>query len=215
MSPNCVETFYDYLENTSNYFNVLRFNNYFINDLGVQITPIQELPNEETAANFAKARLLQRRYSSLAEHIFSRKAYKDYNCFAHYPAAWFADDATWAKFAMDSGIKTLEGGIVHVRQSDENISNSATSYQKEKIEATYKYLEYIHRNNLIDDLEDKDDVVMRFILNQYSKVNLQLSGLDIIKMGIRNQTFVKAGYLKNFYRLLLHNKKMKKLQVNG
>lgn len=85
--------------------------------------------------------------SAACEYVFSRDVWKRTGGFVRFPVAWCSDDATWAKFANSAnGIISLPGNPVSWRNAEEkNISNS-TCFDREKLEATTLFLEWIEKN---------------------------------------------------------------------
>lgn len=85
--------------------------------------------------------------SAACEYVFSRDVWERTGGFVKFPVAWCSDDATWAKFASSTnGIISLPGNPVSWRNAEEkNISNS-TCFDREKLEATGLFLEWIERN---------------------------------------------------------------------
>lgn len=81
--------------------------------------------------------------SAACEYVFSREVYENAGRFVMFPLAWCSDDATWAKFAGDVGIRTLVGKPVYWRNADGyNISNRSC-YNVEKIEATSLFIVWL------------------------------------------------------------------------
>ena len=80
------------------------------------------------------------------EYIFHRSLYEKNGGFVHFPLAWCSDDATWTKFAYQSGhITNILGAPVKWRNAEGiNISNSK-NYNK-KTEATRLYIIWLKSN---------------------------------------------------------------------
>jgi len=210
MSENCVNEFYDYIKNKR--VDLLRFNTLFINEKDKPITQLQIVPCIEKDLDYLKSRLSLQRYSSLAEHIFSRRIYINKNGFIEYPLAWFSDDATWLKFSQKAFINTIPNGIVKVRMSNENISSPSKKNSNKKIESLYLFLEYLKSNSYYDTIMNSNDLIVKFIFSHYNSLNKAFGLLDILKYSYFNCKYIRGGYLKNTYRLLLHNKRLKTIR---
>ena len=143
VEPECVETFFQTLENTSGEYDLYRFNTCCINADGDVTRYMPPHPAIETSLEFVYHRLVSQRSSFVVEYIFSRRAFDVYGGFVDFPVAWNSDDATWVSLGRRSGICTMAGPLVCWRKSGLNLSSNHPVLAERKIEAGISYLEWL------------------------------------------------------------------------
>ena len=143
MEPRCVEMFYKTIELTNGRFKVLRFNTLTIDDNGkvTRINPIH--PEIESGIGFIVSRLKGERASFVTEYIFSRETYIENGGIIEFPLAWASDDASWLTFSQKEGILTIQGAKVRWRSGAYNISPPGPKYQTMRIEAAFKFVNWL------------------------------------------------------------------------
>ena len=190
---------------------LLRFNNFNIDSQDKPITERSNLPLVETGDSYILARYINNRRSSLAEHIFSREVYDKYGII-NFPAAWGSDTISWFIYGNNKPIETIAKGTVMTRQSDENISNSLSLFNDEKIEGFYLQLEYLMAENFFERNKQAFNsygthkhFLKMYIFNCYFILGVKHNMLDILKNSLRNNRLLSDGIFRNFLRLLFYN----------
>lgn len=145
ISPQCVEAFYKTLEETSQQFDLYRFDLKIIDQHEALLHQPLPHPVFETAAEFVFAKLNQGRCSCAVEYIFRRTTFESAKGFVDFPVAWFSDDASWITFARPKGIRTISDGEVSWRQSGLNLSRPNPQHTGAKLLACRKYLQWLNR----------------------------------------------------------------------
>lgn len=140
---NCVEKFYHYLRSGDTAAQLLHFDVDVIDGSGKVLRTPEPYGEFLTSAQYTMQRLSYSISSYAVEYIFRRDTFEREGGFAQFPMAWCADDATWALFGAESGIRTLKGAKVAWRQSGMNISSRDSPYKREKIEAAIAYLRWL------------------------------------------------------------------------
>ena len=140
---NCVEEFYQTLEETRAQYDVYHFDVTTIDRYGNKYRELEAYGDTLTSLQFINKRLQYQISSYAVEYIFSRQAFERENGFVEFPAAWCSDDASWAAFSGMKSIKTISRAKVHWRQSGVNISSADSPYKREKIIAAVDYLEWV------------------------------------------------------------------------
>jgi glycosyltransferase involved in cell wall biosynthesis len=122
MENKCVEMFYASIDQTPD-FNVFHFNVLQIDIAGNVTGSFQVFPETISSEEFLINKL-QRPYqfSVVVEYIFKKEYFMRVGRFVKFDLAWGSDDATWIKLAKKNGIKTINGAMVHWRESPYNIS---------------------------------------------------------------------------------------------
>lgn len=144
MPVDAVQRFYEFMLDKDK-IDVLRFDIQIIDDGNNVLEPSKPHPKFETAKQFLERRLKGECISTACEYIFSRHVFNKKNGFVEFPLAWASDDATWANFAEENGILTIQGNPVSWRMGGFNISSDKSLTYKKKIEASILYLEFISK----------------------------------------------------------------------
>jgi len=144
MLPGCVAAIHDAIRRGAA-ADVLRFDTQVVDELGNRISLNPPHPVRESGADFIYERLLGRRQGYVVECVFRREAYEAAGGFPAYPAAWGADYAAWYLFSRRTGILTLNSGGVLYRRSAHSISGARRLYQRDKLDATLRFLGFVER----------------------------------------------------------------------
>ncbi|MCH2460552.1 MAG: glycosyltransferase family 2 protein [Gemmatimonadetes bacterium] len=154
MTPECVASFYQELENAGK-TTLLRFDTDTIDAEGNTTAVNVRHPREESGIDFIFERLKGCRSSYVVEYIFRREAFDKNKGFASYPAGWCADDVTWFQFSDGEVIRTLENGRVKWRASGRNISEDHMLYRTEKLAAAHKFLQFVRSDVIPNDPDEE------------------------------------------------------------
>lgn len=142
MLPGCVAAIHGELDGEDD-IDVLRFDTEVVDADGRRISVNPRHPPLESGADFIYDRLLGRRQGYVVECAFRRSAFDAAGGFPEYPVAWGSDYAAWFYFSRRTGIRTLSGGGVRYRASRHSISGDRRRYQREKLEATQRFLRFV------------------------------------------------------------------------
>lgn len=115
--PDAVERFYNTIKATNEKYPVYRFDLLTIDAFGQERFPYTPKKRIESSKEFLEERMKFEYMSAACEYIFKREIYVRNDGFIEYPMGWYSDDATWALFAKDSFIYTIEGLPVKWRKS--------------------------------------------------------------------------------------------------
>jgi glycosyltransferase involved in cell wall biosynthesis len=140
MDKNCVERFYATIDQTCESSDVYRFNTARIGKKNEILIPTENHPLMESGLDFLKRKIGLQTESYAIEYIFSRSVYEKLG-FVNFPAAWTSDDATWALWGEEKGIRLIQGATVFWRFSGINISSSRNkTVAKKKMEAVVQFI---------------------------------------------------------------------------
>jgi hypothetical protein len=148
VSPDCVESIIESVKsgsgNTVYHFNVqvVDENN---DELNTRKFKKEAFPAFISPVEYIKKRLTFKLNSFVVEYVFSNVLYERCGGFTNIDLAWGSDDATWAKFGKEDGIRTLDKGCVYWRCSSTNISprmNPEIAHRK--LNASLHYLDILH-----------------------------------------------------------------------
>jgi glycosyltransferase involved in cell wall biosynthesis len=164
MDKNCVEKFYEELNNSYKY-PVYHFNINII-DKDNYITNIpNDFPNILSSSDFFEKRVKGFIYSFVVEYIFSKEVYYSKGKFPRFDLAWNTDDAFWITLGADKGIKTIMGASVSWRMSSLNITSQKTEKFTllRKMESNLAYSKWLLNIDLFNDRKYKSLVEERYI----------------------------------------------------
>lgn len=211
MGPECVEMFHKTIEREKDKYRVLRFNTLIIDDKDEVIRINPPHPLTETVAQFIYHRLQYERSSYVSEYIFSRESYLENKGMIDFPMAWCSDDASWVAFPNKNGIFTIPGPYVRWRQSSQNISPSGAKYQTDRIEASFRFVNWL--DNFIKINGTGNQYVTRDMIKNLSKswflrhirivAPIRLSNFSKFSRCIRSVT--DKGWLLSYTYLLKSN----------
>ncbi|WP_185967744.1 glycosyltransferase [Formosa sediminum] len=135
---NVVESFYDNLkEIEQERIKVVRFATHKINSESVVFSEIFKHPKKETCLDFFSREVR----SSLSEYFFNKKQLLKIG-FKDLPLGWSADKLAVFEVSNFNFIFSINEAIISVRISENSISGGK-GYDKQKLEAIYKYNYYI------------------------------------------------------------------------
>lgn len=146
MDEHCVQKFYEKLHQTNSSYDLYRFNNVKINENSKVISKTSNHPNIESSESFLRRRLNYETTNFVSEYIFNKKRFYETGGFVPFPAAWATDDATWIQMGLQTGICTIEDGLVKWRQSTKNISGSKADVlvRKQKKKASIMFVNWAY-----------------------------------------------------------------------
>lgn len=145
MESKCVENFFAELRKGKSY-DLYHFNIDIITETGGFLARRQQYPTWLSSKNYIVRKLKGEIASYVVEYIFSRNIYERCGGFQNFDLAWNSDDATWVKFGLEKGIKTVDGAKVKWRRSSFNISPNNTNKMlvMRKVEADLEYLKFLN-----------------------------------------------------------------------
>ena len=122
MGRQCVEMFYNEIDNSRPLFDLYHFNINVINSKGDVIKRHKKYPQLISSEDFYRSKASARLESFVVEYIFSRSIYENTGGFVNFDWAWGSDIATWVRMGRGKGIKTINGDIVYWRKREKNIT---------------------------------------------------------------------------------------------
>ena len=209
----CVEHFYNLIA-TEQGLNLYRFITNHIDEQGKEIKKNMIPPEIEIGIDFIINKLMFIRNSSVAEYIFSKKAFIEAGGFTEIPLAWGADDILWFKLSFPKGIYTIRTSMVSLRQSKDNISNNTESTKYLKIKGTYCSLIHLTSTNLFkkelrkcDTKNRLNEILQFYLFNNFRSYRIKLNLTRALTYARLNQKLWGKSYLRNLYWLILYVKK--------
>jgi len=142
--PKCVESLLDACRKEP-VSDVYRFEKSIVDDAGREIFAGVPVPEVESSEEMILARFRDWRSITIPEHVFSRSAFERERGFVDFPLAWFADDASWAAMARQTGIRTVRGPCVFWRNGSYNVS-AANSSISTKVTSFMSYLQWVRNS---------------------------------------------------------------------
>lgn len=201
MTTDCVESFYNTVEENPG-FSAYRFITKKISASG-EIIRKNEFPKTFDGAEFLNRKLSYKQESYIVEYIFSRRAYREIGGFPDLPLAWASDDLFCLKLAEHGQICSIEGGCVHWRYSDSNISGSNNrNHARLKLKAASEFVSWIiDRPQIVQKLQP-NDLPLTWFVRQVRSMLDQLTFVDELK-GVHSV----ARYDKKVWRYYFKMKK--------
>ena len=204
---NCVEEFYQTLEETHGQYHVYHFDVTTLDRHGNKYRELETYADTLTPLQFINQRLQYQISSYAVEYIFSREAFERENGFVVFPAAWCSDDASWAAFSGMKSIKTISRAKVHWRQSGMNISSADSPYKKEKIIAAVQYLEWVNSRyeGQLHHAEGDKPMHSHFrtwFYTQLYQINPVLGSKDIWNLARRVSQLTRSPFLYALHRFI-------------
>ena len=153
IEPDCVEKFYEEIKKGCKY-DLYHFDVDIIDENSDLFSQRHPFPMCFSSKEFIVKKFKGEIASYVVEYIFSRECYDNLDGFQNYDLAWGSDDATWIKFGLAHGIKTIKGPKVRWRLSNLNISpnNNDRGLVLRKVEADLVHISYMNKiwphNNL-------------------------------------------------------------------
>lgn len=146
IEPNCVKKFYAEIQSGVKY-DLYHFDVDIIDENSDLFAQRHSFPMCFSAKEFVVNKLKGEIASYVVEYIFSRECYDKLGGFQKYDLAWGSDDATWIKFGLAHGIKTIKGAKVRWRRSNLNISpnNNDRGLVLRKVEADLVHISYMNQ----------------------------------------------------------------------
>jgi glycosyltransferase involved in cell wall biosynthesis len=155
MSANAVSCFYQEIEKSDDY-DLYRFDLSIINE---KSDVIKEFiyPDLQDRKDFFISRIHESLYSCVTQYIFKRSAYNSSNGFVSFPLAWFSDDASMIKFALENnGIKKISGAVVKWRFAEEINITTSKRFENKKVRAVFEYALWF--NNYLGGYFSRDEM---------------------------------------------------------
>lgn len=161
MEKGCVQSFYEEARiNGLDKSSVYRFPLDIIDSKGNILHSDGPWPKHMGTDEFIEGRLNFRLTSSINEFIFSRQSFET-NGFQEFPLAWCTDDAAWASFGREGGIRTLASGRVGWRSSNLNISSDKSPETgRKKLQACTEFIKWLKENT---DHQPNNTVVAKWL----------------------------------------------------
>lgn len=214
-SIDCVEEFYNAINNCGNENILYRFNSRHINESDAIIRTFPSCPDFESNIQFFINKLRFIRNSTLAEYIFSKKAFLEAGGFFHLPLAWGSDDLMWINLSYEHDIVTLSNAMVSLRQSPLNISNNQKDHLFEKFEAKYQLFSHLLADSrFVDKLNSEAmtigqlrDEITKHLFFEYRSHNYPISIFNLLLLALKNDRLMGGGLFRNVYRLILFKTK--------
>lgn len=180
MTKDCVESFYKSIEQNPG-FSAYRFDTKKVSAAGKVIRENQ-FPHIFDGAVFLNHKLSYKQESYIVEYIFSRRAYNAINGFPDLPLAWTSDDLFCLKLAEHGKICSMDGGCVHWRYSDSNISGRDSRKNAQlKLQAASEFVDWImDRPKIVQKLQP-DNLPITWFVRQIRSLLDQLTLVDEIK----------------------------------
>lgn len=147
IEPSCIESFYAEIQKSDKY-ELYHFDVDIIDgDSNLYVQQRTPFPQWFSSKEFIIKKLKGEIASYVVEYIFSRECYDKLGGFQNYDLAWGSDDATWIKFGLANGIKTIKGPKVRWRLSNLNISpnNNNRNIVLRKVEADLVHISYMNK----------------------------------------------------------------------
>lgn len=200
VDKTCVESFYNEVNRiTDDLFDIYHFNIKVINETGTIIDEPWEFPTILKANNFFEYKSKLRLKSYAVEYIFSRRVFEEKGGFQNFDLAWGSDDATWIKFGLQKGIKTINSSMVYWRSSRENITPSFDSnLSLRKINSVISYLLWVEFFFEVNNIRLNKFVYQIGFLNLFKRPSTHVSLVHVFKKVIRynrKQPFFAFGNL--------------------
>lgn len=154
MEPQCVESFFNALEQTNSQYDVYHFDVLGINASSKVITTPPTYPKVYSSYDFYRDKMKGKVLSFVVENVFSRSIWEKTGGFQNFDLAWGSDTATWVKFMQFTGMYTIKDVYVRWRSSDQNISpNNSEAIVIRKTNALIDYYQWAYtffKKNKID-----------------------------------------------------------------
>lgn len=180
MTEDSVKSFYRSIEQNPG-FSAYRFDTKKISSTG-EVVRENRFPQIFDGAEFLNHKLSYKQESYIVEYIFSRRAYNDINGFPDLPLAWASDDLFCLKLAEHGKIHSIDGGCVHWRYSDSNISGSNDrDHARLKLQAASEFVDWIMDHSNIVQKLDPSDLPVTWFVRQIRSLLDQLTFADELK----------------------------------
>ena len=152
MDSDCIASFLRNLKE-DNTFNLFHFDIQIIDERN-RVIFTGNYPLIFTIKDYIEARLKNTIESFAVEYIFRKSTYIDNKKFKKFDLAWCSDDATWIKFGLNKGIKTIKGSYVSWRRSSYNISCNSL----DKSLLIRKYFAFIEFANWLREIVNQEQI---------------------------------------------------------
>lgn len=130
ISENFVEEFYKNIDKANNLdSNVIKFAQRWIDENNEVLSPFTDYPDVISPAEHLHWKIVEKKKSSLSEHIFRKKAYKNIK-FREFPLAWNSDDMAIFEFSEGKPIIFSSNAYVNVHVTSESISGTSDNNEQ-------------------------------------------------------------------------------------
>ncbi|TVQ03423.1 MAG: glycosyltransferase family 2 protein [Balneolaceae bacterium] len=205
MTPDCVASFYQSVENFPGYA-AYRFNTHKIGPDGKTIRE-NNFPEVTDAVDFLNLKLSYSQESYIVETIFSRDAYNTIEGIPEMPLAWTADDLFNVKLALHGRIRTISGGLVYWRYSKSNISGEKNrGSAKIKLKASKMFINWLRSEKMLKDQLNPPDLPVLWYVRQIRSLGKQLTLPDEWK-AVWNILFDETSVLKHYLKMKIDRSK--------
>lgn len=125
LSENFVEEFYKILDKANKQnCNVIRFGQQWLNESNEILSPLTQYPEFIEPADHIHWKIIDKKKSSLSEHVFRKSAYEKFK-FRNFPLAWNSDDMAIFEFSDSNPIIFSSSAHVNVHVTSESISGKS------------------------------------------------------------------------------------------
>ena len=146
LDNNVVEEFYNLIDNSNVHSNVIKYATRIVSEDASSVLSEHKNRILENSINYVAEKILNRKRSTLSEHIFRKESYSKYR-FKNFELAFGSDDVAWVDFTEGEDITCINNAFVNYRKSVLSISNNQDSkLKKRKIQGIIDSYTYILRN---------------------------------------------------------------------
>ncbi|MEC5157628.1 glycosyltransferase family 2 protein [Chryseobacterium sp. MP_3.2] len=125
LSKNFVEEFYKILDKANKQnCNVIRFGQRWIDETNEILSPLTQYPELIAPADHIHWKIIDKKKSSLSEHVFRKSAYEKFK-FRNFPLAWNSDDMAIFECSGGNPIIFSSSAYVNVHVTSESISGKS------------------------------------------------------------------------------------------
>ncbi len=165
LEANCVECFYNTINETKSYYDVYHFDVKCIDSNDSIISLPSPYPSVISSYDFYRKKMSGKIISFVVENVFSRKVWEKTNGFQNFDLAWGSDTASWMKFCQYSGMCSIRGAFVLWRKSEVNISpNVREDVVIRKINALLTFYEWTNTFFIEDNIFLKWTNISSFLM---------------------------------------------------
>lgn len=206
MTPDCVKSFYQTLENNPGYA-AYRFDTHKISSDG-EVIKKNHFPDTFDGASFLNLKLSYEQESYIVEYIFSRKAYEEIGGFTDLPLAWTTDDLFCLKLANYGEICSIDSGVVNWRYSESNISGGQNlENARQKMEASSIFVNWVIDHPEVYKKLNPRDLPISWYIRQIQSMKGQLTLWDEIK-AVQKISKRDKGAWKHYFEMKKNSSKI-------
>lgn len=170
IDQDCVENFYQIIEENAGKFDVYRFNTITIDNNDNKISEHPLGPKIESSEEMAYQLLIGNRGNSMPDHIFSKEIYTHSGGFVFTDYAQGADWASSILFSKNKGMCIIPKSQVYWRYSGNNISSLASQQKDDMIEGHLQFIAWTR--NHFEYLKCQTSIISYDMMIDALKINL-------------------------------------------